>query len=91
MIRRVYIEQLGSWWSLTVDEWRNILYQAVKENGHTLPEDKAIKFQPRCARVFNKTYFCSSNENSRIIQPLDWCQRSYIEELAYLNEQENQP
>jgi hypothetical protein len=81
MIRRVYVQQFGSFWSLSPKAWSTCIVYAMGGRGwdfdkpHTLGvppgECRRLKTPPSTARKGEGRYYSTANAYP-IVHPLDW-------------------
>ena len=88
-LKRVYVAEYGTFWSLPPDEWLDICKDAVDAGWDgQISEHRILKSRPNFVRVKRSSdgfpTFYTDRKDVRVVQPLDWYQRDFMAEIETL-------
>lgn len=84
---RVYVQQFGYFWSLTMSEWQGVIRDYFSsEDGYDLGRYKSIQ-KPKVVFSDREGDFYKIGNDVILVQPLDWTDEEWVEE-AILREVE---
>ena len=92
-IRRVYLEQFGGWWSLTPEQWLDLVTTTLLDwssdkAGYSLPDDGLLRYRPNGVRKypFGDSHYYSTDPAIRVVQPLNWHRADFDHEQTEMQQ-----